>query len=90
MNTTTKIWKQERPFWCKHNGCIFKKRHQDALCGGQLPKPEEHNGDFNIHRFCIRFESGEVVDIQANDSDLDYFRSIFDALDGKKTSWLTK
>lgn len=85
-----KIWKQERPYWCKHQDCIFKKRHQDALCGGDLPNPESHNGDFNYHRFCIRFNDNDIVDIQVNDSDLDYFRSIFDALDGKKTSWLTK
>jgi len=90
MNTTTGIWKQERPPWCKHNDCFFKKRHQDSLCGGWLSPPQEHNGDFNHYRFCIRFDDDQVIDIQVNDSDLQYFRSIFDVLDGKKTSWLTK
>jgi len=85
----TKIWKQERPYWCKYQNCIFRKRHQDAICGGILPKPEPHNGDFNTHRVCIRFSDSDIVDIQINKSDLDYLRSIFDSLDGKKTSWLS-
>ena len=84
-----RVWKQKRPNWCKHKNCIFKKRHQDSLCGGKLIKPQTHEGDFNSYRFCIRFEDGNIIDISCNDSDLDYFRSIFDVLDGKKTSWLT-
>ena len=59
------------------------------MCGGILPKAEFHDGDYNKYRFCIRFNDSDIVDIQCNDSDLDYFRSIFDSLDGKKTSWLT-
>ena len=85
-----KEWKQERPDWCKYTDCIFKKRHQDALCGGRLPSPELHEGDFNCYRICIRFSDTELIDIQVNNSDLEYFRSIFDALDGKITSWHSK
>ena len=90
------VWKQERPKWCPHRGCIFKRRSQDSLCGGDLPQPINHNGDKNNHRLCLKFEpkdgevEGEVIDIQLNDSDLGYIRWIFDALDGKKTSWLSK
>ena len=79
------VWKQERPTWCKHKDCLFKKRHQDRMCGGCLPEEI----DYETFRFCLRFEDGEIIDIKCNASDLDYFRSIFDALDGKKTSWLS-
>lgn len=86
-------WKQERPSWCGHHDCVFRKRHQDSMCGGDLPTPADH-GDakaVNNHRVCIRFEDdNETIDMQCNNTDLDYFRSVFDALDGKKTSWLTR
>jgi len=81
-------YKQEKPTWCKHLDCIFQRRVLDVLCGGELPKPEPHNGDFNLYRVCIR-TNGEVFDLQVNNTDLDWFRWIFDALDGKKTSWLS-
>lgn len=87
---TNKEWKQERPEWCKHDDCIFKRRVQDSICGGNLPEPAPHDKDVNIFRICIRFETGNIVDIQCNPTDLGYFRWIFDALDGKKTSWLSK
>lgn len=87
-------WKQERPSWCPHPDCEFKRRTQDAICGGKLPEPQPHNGDFNTHRFCINeslsAKDSKVIDLQVNNTDLDYFRWIFDALDGKVTSWLSK
>ncbi len=81
-------WGQQRPTWCPHQDCIFCRRSQDALCGGRLPKPVPHDGDENTHRLCIR--AGEVFDLQVNATDLGYFRWILDALDGKKTSWLSR
>jgi len=43
-------WKQERPNWCPHTDCLFKRRVQDAMCGGHLPTPVEHDGGFNDYR----------------------------------------
>jgi hypothetical protein len=86
-----KQWKQERPEWCGHADCIFRRRAMDSFCGGELPAPEPHNGDMNTHRLCIRFEDdGSTVDMQVNATDLGWMRWILDALDGKKTSWLSE
>jgi len=82
------VYKQERPDWCPHKDCVFVRRVLDSICGGKLPKPEPHNGDFNPYRICIKTD--EVFDLQVNDTDLGWFRWVFDALDGKKTSWLSK
>ncbi len=84
-------WKQERPTWCPHTDCIFKRRVMDGMCGGGLPNPVEHDGDFNNYRFCLNgaADNGGVFDLQVNDTDLGWFRWIFDALDGKTTSWLS-
>ena len=85
------IWEQKRPSWCPHASCCFLRRVQDGACGGELPVPEPHHHDLNTHRLCIRFEDdGNVVDMQVNTSDLDWLRWVFDALDGKKTSWLSQ
>ncbi|HDZ25291.1 hypothetical protein LCGC14_1831940 [marine sediment metagenome] len=84
---TTNSFKQERPFWCGHLDCLFLRRVMDSLCGGQLPSPEPHEGDLNTHHICIRTDT--VFDLQVNFSDLDWFRWVFDALDGKKTSGLS-
>ena len=84
-------WKQERPAWCPHPGCGFLRRVQDALCGGKLSVPEPHDGDHNTHRLCQRDgDCSRVYDWQVNATDLDGFRWIFDALDGKVTSWRSK
>ncbi len=89
-------WKQERPEWCPFKDCKFKRRVQDAFCGGNLPKPEPHNADFNIYRICFcgsedyRVKGFEGEFYLVNDTDLGYIRWILDALDGKKTSWLSK
>lgn len=63
----------------------------DSICGGELPKPEPHDGDFNTHRVCTVFndEPKTVLDLQVNKTDLDWFRWVYDALDGEKTSWLS-
>ena len=82
------IYKQEKPEWCKHKDCIFQRRVCDELCGGKLPKPEPHDGDLNYYRICVRTD-GEIFDLKVNDSDLGWLRWVFDALDGKKTSWLS-
>jgi hypothetical protein len=78
-------WKQERPAWCPHKDCLFKRRAMDSLCAGELPKPEPHDGDENTHRFCINgaMPKAEVFDLQVNTSDLFWFRWIFSAIDGK-------
>lgn len=80
-------YKQERPSWCQHESCLFLRRAVDHLCGGELPALEPHDGDFNTHRICIKTE--EVFDLQVNVSDLDWFRWIFDAIDGKRTGCLS-
>lgn len=87
-----KEWKQERPDWCPHPTCLFKRRVQDAMCCGDLPEPAPHDGDENIYRICLNgaADNGGVFDLQVNDTDLGYFRWIFDALDGKATSWLSR
>jgi len=89
-------YKQERPAWCPHQDCVFRRRVGDAMCGGQLPKPEPHDGDENTHRLCINEKQDPlaavtgVFDLQVNKSDLGWFRWVMDALDGEKTSWLSK
>ncbi len=47
-------WKQERPEWCAEMDCEFVFRVQDAACAGRLSEPEEHDGDMNTHRVCMR------------------------------------
>ena len=83
---------QERPAWCPHTDCQFKRRHVDAFCGGALSEPAEHAGDFNTHRFCMGpgEDDSRVESYMVNDTDLEGLRWIFDALDGKVTSWLSK
>ena len=84
-------WRQERPSWCPHLDCSFRRRAHDSVCGGELPEPAQHNGDFNTHRVCLREDdNGRIADYQVNATDLEWFRWIFDALDGKATSWLSK
>lgn len=75
-------WRQERPSWCPHETCVFRRRVMDDACGGELPQPEPHDGAMNTHRFCMNgvLHDGEVFDLQVNANDLDW-------LDGRKTSW---
>lgn len=81
-------WKQERPSWCPYQDCIFARRVQDSICGGHLPKPEPHDEAENIYRICTN-ASGRIESLKLNNTDLGYFRWVFDALDGLKTSWLS-
>lgn len=83
---------QERPRWCPHADCVFLRQTQGLICGGALPVPVDHDGTPNTHRFCMNGagDNGGVVDLQVNATDLQHFRWIFDALDGKATSWLSK
>ena len=84
-----KLWKQERPSWCPHPNCLFVRRVQDSICGGNLSEPEPHDADLNIYRICINTDD-TCESLLVNKTDLGYFRWIFDALDGLKTSWLSK
>jgi hypothetical protein len=88
-------FRQGRPDWCPHKDCIFKRISQDLVCGGRLPKPQPHDPGgppANYYHFCLRdgLPGDDIFDLQVNDNDLQMFRWIFDALDGKKTSWLSK
>lgn len=76
------LWKQERPAWCTHKDCRFKRRAQDALCCGHLPEPEPHDGGFNIYRICLNGadKDGGVFDLQINKTDIYYLRKMFIAL----------
>lgn len=76
-------WKQERPTWCPHQDCIFKRRVVDAMCAGHLPAPIEHDGGLNTYRLCLNgsADNGGVFDLQINHTDLWWFRSLFDALE---------
>lgn len=65
----------------------------DSICGGELPKAQAHGSikNCNTHRFCMRSEDdGAIADYQVNASDLDWLRWVFDALDGKESSWLSQ
>ena len=78
----------ERPSWCPHKDCITLRSSQGIMCGGKLPEPTEHNGGINTHHFCLM--EGRESCYEVNEGDLDFFRWIFDALDGKVTSWLSE
>lgn len=91
-------WIQERPSWCPHkDDCVFKRRAMDAICGGTLPVAQPHDAGgtpVNTHRFCINLDQDasvkrqDIIDLQVNAADLDWFRWIFDAIDGRETSHL--
>ena len=82
-------WKQERPSWCLYKDCIFLRRAEDVLCGGELPEPILHDNTPNTHRFCIADDEG-TMSYMVNANDLQYWRWIMDALDGKTTSWISR
>ncbi len=93
------IYEQERPSWCPHPTCIFKRRAMDSMCGGALPKEVKETDEFkqlhiNDLRVCLNETHqppphAKVIDFKVNDSDLDWFRFVYDALDEKRTSWLS-
>lgn len=78
----TQTWKQERPSWCPHPDCLFRRRAMDDICGGKLPAPEPHDGDHNTMRLCLNGadSTGAVFDLQVNDSDLHWLRWIFEGM----------
>lgn len=83
----------ERPKWCPHPDCQFKRHGDNVICGGILPEPADHGKckKVNDKRICFKpFDDNAVIDYQVNDADLEWFRWIFDALDGKKTSWMSR
>lgn len=85
------VWRQERPTWCPHISCWFRRRVQDAFCCGKLYEPVAHGADSNDYRICFNcMDDGSLQDYMVNNSDLDYLRWILDALDGKSTSWLSR
>ena len=88
----TETWTQERPAWCPHADCRFRRQTQGLVCGGELPEPVPHDGVDNTHRLCLdgAADDGGVLDLQVNANDLAHFRFVFDALDGKRTSWLSR
>jgi len=92
MTAGPSSWLQERPEWCPHTECIFRRRVLDSICGGELPATVEHDGDQNTHRLCIREPESDppIWDLMVNETDLDWLRWVLDALDGKETSWLSK
>jgi hypothetical protein len=92
----TKEWKQDRPKWCPHKDCVFQRRAVDSICAGQLSEPVAHDGIDNTHRVCVnQVHDPEAVrslifDLQVNANDLEWFRWVFDSIDGKATSWLSR
>ena len=83
--------KQERPSWCPHADCAFIRLTDNVACVGKLPIPILHDGVPNTHRLCLKgaADDGGVFDLQINTNDIEHTRWLFDAIDGKKTSWLS-
>lgn len=90
------VCRQEKPKWCPHQECVFQRRAMDAICAGRLTAPIPHDGVMNTHRICINqvqdpdASKSLIFDLQVNANDLDYFRWIFDSIDKKETSWLSR
>jgi len=76
------VFIQQRPAWCPHQTCQFKRRVTDTMCAGRLPKRESHDGDHNTHRLCLNgaSDSGAVFDLQINKTDVYWFRWLFEAI----------
>jgi hypothetical protein len=93
-------YRQERPSWCPHPTCIFKRRAMDSMCGGEIGGEVRETDEFDqLHindlRLCLNEThqpppTAKIVDFKVNASDLDWFRFVMDALDGKRTSWLSR
>ena len=73
---------KERPKWCSHNNCIFKRAYQDCMCIGGLPKKVKHNKDYNTHRWCLKnvLPNREIFDLQINKTDIYWFTLLFKAI----------
>jgi len=73
-----------RPTWCPFSDCDCLQSSADAICGGTLPVPEGHAGGENDMRFCVKqCDAPEVTSFMVNDIDLDWFRRVFDGMQGK-------
>ena len=72
----------KRPEWCPHHDCVLIRAMIGTICGGRLPKPEEHDEDFNTHRFCLKGCAGDggAFDLQVNKTDLWWLIRLFDHL----------
>jgi hypothetical protein len=79
---------KNRPRWCPHQDCKFRLQFQDAMCGGELPDPAEHDGDFNHLRICLNgaADNGGVFDLQINRTDIFHLRRLFDSLQKAESS----
>jgi hypothetical protein len=67
------------PDWCPHKDCKFIRQMQNAMCVGELPKPEPHGNDFNTHRLCLDTrETGHgIFDLQINHTDIYNLKLLF-------------
>jgi len=83
-------FQQTKPSWCPMKECGFIRITQDSVCCGVLSKPEPHDEAYNTHRICFFDGIHPPQPFMVNETDLEYFRWIFDAIDGKKTSWLSR
>lgn len=91
-------YKQERPSWCPHTDCVFRRRVLDSACAGVLPEiadeTDEAGRHINDSRICLNethsADDAKVFDLKVNETDLDWLRWLFDSLDGKATAWLSK
>ena len=70
---------KNKPKWCPHSDCIFKRTYQNCLCIGKLPKKVLHGTDYNTHRWCIKnaLPNDEIFDLQINRSDVYWFELLF-------------
>jgi len=67
---------QERPGWCPHTDCRFK-RLSDNACVGHLPEPSIE------HRICfagVLPDPDEVFELMVDDSDLRDLRWLLEGL----------
>jgi len=54
------------------------------ICGGKLPKPVEHDCDYNHYRFCIKTGGAIPFDLQINHTDIYNFIRVLRALERDK------
>lgn len=82
-------WRQERPIWCPNKACQFRARSQDAICVGELPTPQDHDGIPNTHNLCQRGapdDGGWLHTVQWNRGDAWNMRRVIDAAFGFRDS----
>lgn len=89
---TRKLNPSTRPAWCPlRDNCAFVEQVADKMCCGRPPKPVMHDVVANDMRLCLYFESTEeVFNVAIDKVDLDWFRYLFDRLDGQRTSTVWK